>query len=89
MWLLKLIAFLITLPFRLIFWIVGVLLFFLFLPLRVVLFVLGLFGFTRLLQLAILGGIGYYVYRLLNNPPREEQLPEGESEATLRATPST
>ncbi len=89
MWLLKLVAFLVTLPFRLVFWVVGMALFLLFLPLRVLLFVLGLFGFTRLLQLAILGGIGYYVYRLLSSASREEQLPAGESEATLRATPST
>ena len=55
---------LLALPFRLVFWVVGLALWLLTLPLRLVFGFLGLIGFGRLLQLAVIGGVGYFLHGL-------------------------
>ena len=58
------------------------------LPIRLVFGILGLIGFGRLLQLGVVGAIGYFFYRLVNQAP-PGALPPAPSETTLRSTPST
>ena len=67
---------LLTLPIRLVLWVVGLALWILFLPPRLLVGVLGLFGLGRLLQLGIIAGLGYFFYRLVNEPgSRDEAAP--------------
>jgi hypothetical protein len=67
---------LLTLPIRLVLWVAGLALWVLFLPLRLLFGVLGLFGLGRLLQLGIIVTLGYFFYRLVNEPaPRDESAP--------------
>ena len=67
---------LLTLPIRLVLWVAGLALWVLFLPLRLLFGVLGLFGLGRLLQLGVIVTLGYFFYRLVNEPaPRDEAAP--------------
>jgi hypothetical protein len=67
---------LLTLPLRLVLWVVGLALWILFLPLRLLFGFLGLLGLGRLLQLGIIAGLGYFFYRLVNDPgPRDDSGP--------------
>jgi hypothetical protein len=59
---------LLMLPVRLVLFVVGLALWVLVLPLRLVFAVLGLFGPGRLLQLGIIASLGYFFYRLVNDP---------------------
>jgi hypothetical protein len=71
---------LIALPVRLVLWVVGLALWVLFLPLRLALGLLGLIGGGRLLQAGIIAGIGYFFYRLINDPAPERELDAPEAE---------
>ncbi len=71
MFLFRLLFWLIALPFRLVFWVLGVALWVLTLPLRLVFGFLRFIGFGRLLQLGVIAAIGYFFYRLVNEPPRD------------------
>ena len=62
---------LLTLPIRLALFAVGVAFWVLTLPLRIVFGILGLIGLTRVLQLGIVGAIGYVFYKLVNPEPEE------------------
>ena len=90
MFLFKALFWLLTLPIRLVFWVIGLGLWVLFLPVRIVFGILGLIGFGRLLQLGIIVGLGYFLYRLVNETP-EVEAPgiEPPTEAELESVPST
>jgi hypothetical protein len=88
MFLIKLVWWLITLPIRLGLFAIGVALWVLTLPLRIVFGVLGLIGLGRIAQLAMIGAVGYFFYRLVNPEP-EDLLPPAPSEADLNKVPST
>ena len=60
---------LVTLPFRLVLWVVGLALWVVTLPVRIVFGALGFVGLGRLLQLGVIAGLGYFFYRLVNEPP--------------------
>lgn len=68
MFLFRALWWLLLLPFRLVLFVVGLALWVLVLPLRLVFGVLGLFGLGRLLQLGIIVSLGYFFYRLVNDP---------------------
>jgi hypothetical protein len=68
MFLFRVLWWLLLLPFRLVLFVVGLALWVLVLPLRLVFCVLGLFGLGRLLQLGIIVSLGYFFYRLVNDP---------------------
>ena len=91
MFLIKFLFWLITLPIRIVLWVIGLALWVLTLPIRILFTILGLIGFGRLLQLGIVGGIGYFFYRLVTEPPpaSNADLPQPPSEATLQSMPST
>jgi hypothetical protein len=57
-----------TFPFRLVLWVVGLILWTVVLPVRLVLGFLGLIGLGRLLQLGVIVGLGYFLYRLVSEP---------------------
>ena len=78
--LIKLVWWAVTLPIRLALFALGVAFWVLTLPLRIIFGVLGLVGLTRLLQLGIVGAIGYVFYRLVNPDP-EDLLPSGTAGA--------
>jgi hypothetical protein len=86
----KLAFWLLALPFRIVFWAVGLALWLMTLPVRLVFGLLGLVGFGRLLQLAIVAGVGYFFYRLVNEPP-DEMGPATSAPSTseLERVPST
>jgi len=93
MFLLKFLWFVFTLPIRLGLFAIGVAFWVLTLPLRIVFGVLGLVGMGRLAQLAIVGAVGYFFYRLVNPEP-EDLLPPGPGSsaptaADLNRVPST
>jgi hypothetical protein len=88
MFLVKLIWFVFTLPIRLGLFAIGVAFWVLTLPLRIVFGILGLFGLGRLAQLALVGAVGYFFYKLVNPEP-EDLLPPGPSAAELNKVPST
>jgi hypothetical protein len=95
--LIKLVWWLLTLPIRLALFAVGVALWVLTLPLRIVFGFLGLIGLTRLLQLGIVGAIGYVFYKLVNPDPEEllgtthvaPATPSAPTAADLEKVPST
>jgi hypothetical protein len=80
--LIKLVWWVVTLPIRLALFAVGVVFWVLTLPLRIVFGVLSFIGLTRLLQLGIVGAIGYVFYKLVN-PDSEDLLPPGPLGSTL------
>jgi hypothetical protein len=80
---------LLALPFRLVFWVVGLALWLLTLPLRLVFGFLGLIGFGRLFQLAVIGGVGYFFYRLVNAPPSSDDVDAGPTAEELEKVPTT
>lgn len=89
MFLLKFVFWVITLPVRLVFFAIGTTLWVVTLPLRMVFSVLALIGFSRLFQLAVAGGVGYALYRLVNSGGAERTLSAPQDAATLRNLPST
>lgn len=88
MFLVRLIWFVFTLPIRLGLFAIGVAFWVLTLPLRIVFGILGLLGIGRLAQLALVGAVGYFFYKLVNPEP-EDLLPSGPSAAELNKVPST
>lgn len=88
MFLIKLIFWLVTLPIRLALFALGLAFWVLTLPLRVVFGVLGLIGFGRLIQLAVVGAVGYFFYKLVNPEP-EDLAPPAPTAADLERVPST
>ena len=93
MFLLKLVFLIVTLPLRLLLWAIGLALWVATLPIRIVFGIMGLIGFGKVVQLAIVGALGYYFYRLVNEAPAERQPgPEpgrAPSEAELERVPAT
>jgi hypothetical protein len=87
MFLIKLLFWLLTLPFRLLLFALGVVFWVLTLPLRIVFGMLGFVGFGRLLQVGVVAGLGYFFYKLVN--PTSEDLPPPPTEAELNRVPST
>ena len=79
MFLLGALWWLFTIPIRLVLWVIGLALWALFLPLRLVLGLLGLIGGGRLLRAGVVAGIGYFFYRLINEPAPEQELPPPEA----------
>jgi hypothetical protein len=74
----RLLWWLLTLPFRLVLFVVGLALWLVVLPLRLLFGILGLFGLGRLTQLGIIVSLGYFLYRLVNDPaPRDDSGPGG------------
>ena len=69
--LIKLVWWVLTLPIRLALFAVGVAFWVLTLPLRIVFGILGFIGLTRLLQLGIVGAVGYVFYKLVNPDPED------------------
>ena len=69
--LIKLVWWVVTLPIRLALFAIGLAFWVLTLPLRLVFGFLGLIGLTRLLQLGIVGAVGYFFYKLVNPDPEE------------------
>ena len=88
MFLIKLIWFLLTLPIRLGLFAIGVALWIVTLPLRIVFGILGLIGLGRIAQLAVVGAVGYFFYKLVNPDP-EDLLPSAPTQADLNKVPST
>ena len=86
--LIKLVWFLVTLPIRLALFTLGVAFWILTLPLRIVFGLLGLIGLGRIAQLAVVGAVGYFFYRLVNPEP-EDLLPPAPTQADLDKVPST
>ena len=94
MFLVKLLFWLLTLPFRLILFVVGLALWVLTLPLRIVFGVLGLIGFWRILQIGIIAAVGYFFYRLVSGSEDDafdttRVASEPTSAAELTSVPST
>ena len=94
MFLVKFLLWLLLLPFRLLLFVLGAALWVLTLPLRIVFGILGLIGFRRILQLGIIGAIGYFFYRLVNQSGDEpfdtaRVSAQPTSAAELRSAPST
>jgi hypothetical protein len=75
MWLFRLPFFLLSLPVRLLFWVLGLVLWVVTLPLRLVFGMLGLIGFGRILQLGVVAGIGYLLYKLVKPPSEGDETP--------------
>lgn len=69
MFMIKLVWWLVTLPFRLALFVLGLAIWVLTLPLRIVFGTLGLIGFGRIFQLALVGAVGYFFYKLVNPEP--------------------
>ncbi|HEU5315114.1 MAG TPA: hypothetical protein VFX49_03335 [Chloroflexota bacterium] len=88
MFLVKLVWFLVTLPFRLALFAMGLAFWVLTLPLRIVFGTLALIGLGRVAQLAIVGAVGYFFYKLVNPDP-EDLLPPAPTQAELNKVPST
>lgn len=82
--LIKLVWWVLTLPIRLALFAVGLALWVLTLPLRIVFGVLGIIGLTRLLQLGIVGALGYVFYKLVNPDPKDLLSP-GDNAGTTSA----
>ncbi len=80
MFLFKLVFWLVTLPIRLALFAAGIGLWVLTLPLRIVFGILGIIGLGRIIQLGVVGAVGYFFYKLVN----EEQ----SSASELLSTPS-
>lgn len=91
MFLIKLLFWLLTLPFRLLFFILGLALWVLTLPLRITFGILGIIGLWRIMQLGLVAGIGYFFYRLINEATDSEAsiATEPTSPTELRSYPST
>lgn len=70
--LIKLVWWLITLPIRLALFALGLALWVLTLPLRIFIGALGLIGLGRIVQLGIVGAVGYFFYKLVNPEPDEQ-----------------
>lgn len=66
MFLIRSLFWLVTLPIRLVLWVLGLALWLLTLPIRIPFKILSLIGFMRVVQLGILGALGYFFYRLVN-----------------------
>ena len=86
--LIKLIFWLITLPIRLALFAIGLGFWVLTLPLRIVFGILGLIGLGRILQLGIVGAVGYFFYKLVNPEPEDLAAP-APAQADLNRVPST
>ena len=86
--LLKVIFWLVTLPIRLALFALGLAVWVLTLPLRIVFGILGLIGFVRLIQLGVVGAVGYFFYKLVNPDPAD-LMPPPPSAADLNRVPST
>ena len=93
--LIKLVWWVVTLPIRLALFAIGLVFWVLTLPLRLVFGFLGLLGLTRLLQLGIVGAVGYFFYKLVNPDPEELPGPKASvsssapTAAELDKVPST
>lgn len=88
MFLIKGIFWLVTLPIRLVLFALGLAFWVLTLPLRVTFGILGMIGFMRLVQLAIVGALGYFCYKLVNPEP-DDLLPPAPTASDLNKVPST
>jgi hypothetical protein len=86
--LIKGIFWLVTLPIRLALFALGLAFWVLTLPIRVTFGFLSMIGFMRLVQLAIVGALGYFCYKLVNPEP-DDLLPPAPSENDLNRVPST
>ena len=51
--------------------------------------VVGLIGFGRLFQLALIGGAGYFFYRLVNQQASSDEPDRGPTAEDLHRVPST
>jgi hypothetical protein len=88
MFLIKFLFWLVTLPIRLVLFALGLAFWIVTLPIRIVFGILGFIGFGRLLQLATVGAVGYFMYKLVNPDP-EDLAPPPPSAADLNSVPST